>query len=66
MAADPKACAGGARYGTPSPDVIKTTRLDCICYADMAHLYTCRCSDFVHLEDGFWLIIVSIFSDSSE
>ena len=53
-------------FGTPRPDGLKTSVLDCVCYADRAHLYTCRCSDFVRLEGGFGLILVFILSDSGE
>ena len=56
----PRACACDACYGTPRPDDLKAIGLDYICYEDMAHLYTCRCSDFVRLEGGFGLMLVFI------
>ena len=62
----PEACAGGARYGMSRPDGLKGTGLDCVCYADRAHLYTCRCSDLVRLEYGFGLILVFVLPGSRE
>ena len=47
-------------------DGIKNSRLDCVCYADKTHLYWCRFSDFVRLEEGLGLILVLILSNSSE
>ena len=66
VAVDPGACAGCARYGMPRPDGLKAIGLDCVCYADRAHLNTCRCSDFVRLEGGFGLIFIFILSDYDE
>ena len=65
-AADPRACAGVACHGVPRSDGLKATGLDCVCYADRAHLYTCRCSDFVRLVGGFGLILIFILSGFGE
>ena len=65
-ATDSRACAGDARYGTLRRDGLKPTELDCVYYADMAHLYTCRCSDCIRLEGGFGLIPLLILLDSGE
>ena len=61
VVAGPRACACGTRYGTPRPLGLKAIKLDSVCYTDMAHLHTCRCSNFVHLEGGFGLMLYSFY-----
>jgi len=66
VAAVPRACACGARSGTPRPAGHMATGLDCVCHADRAHLYARRYSDFDRLAGGFGLILVFILSSSGE
>lgn len=69
--ADPRACACGARYGTPRPvdtlslpggRLLEMMPVDAV----KAHLYICRCSGFIRLECGFGLISVFVLLESDE